>query len=302
MIARRHFLAAIDFSAGSRAVLARAVELARAHGALLTVLHVIEEIAGSVAAAIDARDLRGGVDLARQDAARQLEAAVIAAKPGRTNWTARVEVGSPPAAILSVAAALNVDLIVLGAHGRRSLRQKIFGSTADRVARGAATPVLVVRRPVEMTYRKVIVALDLSPSTGFIATTAADLCPNTELRLVHVLHLPMAFEQALLRSGAGQEKMAAYRWSLFNQAEEKLRGLATEGAGGMRPARYRVVDGEPADRLLRLSRVPDVDLVVLGPRGHGTVLRAVLGSVSLRLLREAACDVLIVPPPAGPAS
>lgn len=48
----------------------------------------------------------------------------------------------------------------------------------------------------------------------------------------------------------------------------------------------------PAETLERVSA--DVDLIVLGARGLGAVKRLLLGNVSERLLRHAACPVLIV--------
>jgi nucleotide-binding universal stress UspA family protein len=54
-----------------------------------------------------------------------------------------------------------------------------------------------------------------------------------------------------------------------------------------------VLVGDPAKSLIRMTRSPKVDLIVLGPGNTGRMRRALLGSVSRRLLRNAACDVLI---------
>jgi nucleotide-binding universal stress UspA family protein len=50
--------------------------------------------------------------------------------------------------------------------------------------------------------------------------------------------------------------------------------------------------GPPAETLVRLSA--EVDLIVVGARGLGALKRLLLGSVSERVLRHAACPVLIV--------
>lgn len=59
-------------------------------------------------------------------------------------------------------------------------------------------------------------------------------------------------------------------------------------------ASTRFLAGEAGPALVRLSQGKGIDLLVLGPHGRGVVLQALLGSVTQRVLREAACDVMIV--------
>jgi nucleotide-binding universal stress UspA family protein len=54
--------------------------------------------------------------------------------------------------------------------------------------------------------------------------------------------------------------------------------------------------GDPVERLLEDAK-EGVDLLVLGSRGFGPVLRAMLGSVSARVIRRAPCSVMVVPRP-----
>jgi nucleotide-binding universal stress UspA family protein len=54
-----------------------------------------------------------------------------------------------------------------------------------------------------------------------------------------------------------------------------------------------IVEGEPATMLARLSRRRGVDVIAIGPHSRGVILRFFLGSVAQKLLREAACDLLI---------
>jgi nucleotide-binding universal stress UspA family protein len=55
--------------------------------------------------------------------------------------------------------------------------------------------------------------------------------------------------------------------------------------------------GEPVQKLLEDAEM-GVDLLVLGSRGFGPVMRLLIGSVSSRVIREAPCPVLVVPRPA----
>jgi nucleotide-binding universal stress UspA family protein len=64
------------------------------------------------------------------------------------NVQTHVALGPHPAsAILDTAQRLGVDLIALATHGRRGLPRLLLGSVADKVIRGASTPVLVQRSP-----------------------------------------------------------------------------------------------------------------------------------------------------------
>ena len=52
--------------------------------------------------------------------------------------------------------------------------------------------------------------------------------------------------------------------------------------------------GDPADEILKAAEQYEAELIVMGARSLGTVERLVLGSVSTKVMHEAACDVLIV--------
>jgi nucleotide-binding universal stress UspA family protein len=57
----------------------------------------------------------------------------------------RVELGSAAAKILELAEKEQIDLIIMGVHGRKGLDRAIFGSVADKVVQGASCPVITIR-------------------------------------------------------------------------------------------------------------------------------------------------------------
>jgi nucleotide-binding universal stress UspA family protein len=57
---------------------------------------------------------------------------------------------------------------------------------------------------------------------------------------------------------------------------------------------YEAVEGKPADTLAQKARSENVNLIVVGPRGLGPI-HAAVGSVTLRLLAQAPCPVVVVP-------
>jgi nucleotide-binding universal stress UspA family protein len=56
----------------------------------------------------------------------------------------RVELGSPAEKILELAKKEKIDLIIMGAHGRKGLERAIFGSVADKVVKSAHCPVMTI--------------------------------------------------------------------------------------------------------------------------------------------------------------
>ena len=138
----QHVLLAVDFSKEADYVGARAVALAREWGARITLLHVV--------APVYQEPIYEGVTTLPLDIEAQLldsarhAIADLAVRLGIPGAERRVEVGSPKTVILGTAAALGVDLIVLGSHGVHGLGL-LLRSTANGVLHGARCDVLAVR-------------------------------------------------------------------------------------------------------------------------------------------------------------
>ena len=289
-------LAALDLAEENDAVLARAVQLAGEHGAWLVLLHVIETESLSDAAAASGQtesDLRD--QLVRQAAARIDETAIGIGRTRRTD--VQVACGSPHDVITRVAKEQSADLIILGAgkSADRSLREKVLGSTADRVIRTCVAPVLVVKSAKAEPYRQVAVAVDFSPQSAAAARQARGLAPNAALKLIHVAGVPLTFEQAMLRVGTSQAEMERYRQTRVAAARDELSAFARDVVG-IEDAAMEILEGDPGPALVRLVQGRQLDLLALGPHGREVVLQTLLGSVTQRVLKEASCDVLVARP------
>ena len=144
MIALKHILVATDFEEAADAALAYARALARAFGATLHVLHVTEHVnlaaAGAELYASIDPNLQSEVD----DAARKhLEALVIDSDgSGPPTRTVVRRSNAPAPVIVGYAKEHDIDLIVMGTHGRGAIAHLLMGSVAERVVRTASCPVL----------------------------------------------------------------------------------------------------------------------------------------------------------------
>ncbi|MFZ1539503.1 MAG: universal stress protein [Chromatiaceae bacterium] len=137
-------LTAVDFSAQSENLLARAVQLRDQGSARLSLLHVVEYLPMAYSGDLV---LPEGFDLERElldVATRQM--ASLGERLGVAESDRYVEVGNTGHTILRVAAELGADLILVGSHGRHGLAT-LLGSTARSVLNGAHCDVLAIRVP-----------------------------------------------------------------------------------------------------------------------------------------------------------
>jgi len=135
-----HILVPMDFSADAEQALDAAVELAKQFQARLTLMHVIQlPITTEV-------DLSGYyADL--EDGARQ-EMEAYQKRVAATGLAVDVflDSGAPFRQIVDAAKTRQVDLIVMGTHGRTGMQHLLIGSVAERVVRLAPCPVMVTRQ------------------------------------------------------------------------------------------------------------------------------------------------------------
>ncbi len=141
----QHILVATDFSRTSEVAVQQAVDLAAHYGANLTCLHVVEHFPDHLPhykiahEGMDAEHFlldRAGADL--NDLCQRLGRADARQEVRLTTHSAKSE-------IVKFAKENGVDLLILGARGRRNLLDMISGSTATGVVRAAPCDVFVVQ-------------------------------------------------------------------------------------------------------------------------------------------------------------
>lgn len=146
-----------------------------------------------------------------------------------------------------------------------------------------------------MNCRTLVVAIDFSPASHealAFAVEAARETPGCRLHLLHVVDEPVCEAwsvQAPTMDRAGLHKA----W--LDPARQRLEALAVTLP--LDPARVvcAVISGSPYHDITRYAVEQHADLLVLGSHGYGAVKRLMLGSVAERVVREAACPVVVVP-------
>jgi nucleotide-binding universal stress UspA family protein len=128
----------VDYSELSRLVVENAVDLSRRHEAAEThFLHVVSGAADEVAATAS-----HGAELLEWLGHR---VRAIEGVPPMVQIIGHVSTGDPASAIVKAASSLQVDVVVVGTHGRTGVQRFVMGSVAESVVRHAGCPVLVVR-------------------------------------------------------------------------------------------------------------------------------------------------------------
>lgn len=146
MIALKRILVPTDFSVCSDAAMKYARALCEAFQAQLHLMHVIQDPYTQPWAAEAFPTPLGEMLEQWQQQARERLATLLPADD-RAGATIATVVGSPYYEIVRYATEHQVDLIVIGTHGRGPLGHMLLGSVAEKVVRKAPCPVLTVRHP-----------------------------------------------------------------------------------------------------------------------------------------------------------
>lgn len=146
MISIKNILVPSDFSEPSEAALRYGVALAEAFSSTLHVVHVLEEpVVTAMAPEAYAMSLPGLLDELERRSRERLDS--LLTEEQRTKFRAKLvsERGSPFVEIVRYAREKDIDLLVMGTHGRGAIAHMLMGSVAERVVRKAPCPVLTVR-------------------------------------------------------------------------------------------------------------------------------------------------------------
>jgi nucleotide-binding universal stress UspA family protein len=147
MIKLRKVLVPTDFSDSARHAFSYGLSFAAEYEAELVLLHVVENLTVGYASDLFPVPMAEVFQEISGYAKTELSKLAEDARKRGVSVSELVVQGKPSAEIIRHAAESEVDMIVLGTHGKGMLDQALFGSTTERVVRRAPCPVLTVRKP-----------------------------------------------------------------------------------------------------------------------------------------------------------
>jgi len=271
-------LVATDLSDASREAVDWAIEIARAHGATLRIVHAT-------------------VDSERDDEPDELAPLLETAELAGIDATTEVLTAPAWRAINEAAERCSADLIVLGTRGHTLSLSLLLGSTTDRVIRSTRIPVLAVH-PQDVRHepgvRTALAATDCSregtAAVGFAARLLRGFGADTRLVVFNAEPPPLFYESEAPASAEahGVPDITGQRLGRLEAIEKELRanGVQTEAV---------VSAGYAPDAIEEEAKLRDADIIALGTRGESGLETMLIGSVAERVLHHARRPVLLVP-------
>ncbi len=301
----RRILAATDFSRPAGLALALALNLAARFDAEVHLVHVLSaydpELFGTVETTQEGQRLRRRLN---QEVAQRIEGRLQEALAGVNGQAERVRtvqlrsLKTAPA-LLSYAKEHQIDLIVLGTHGRHGMKRLMLGSVAEEVVQRAPCDVLTVGggAPSPPAMRRVLVPLDLSDAARPTLRAAKEIARRFEARL-HLLHViePLPFPVSI----TGIVTIFDLVPDIREKARVQLKALLEEAEGPPVEGILRIESGHAATKIVETARDMKADLIVLATHGLTGVEHFCIGSVAERVVRTAPCPVLVTRVPALP--
>lgn len=212
-----------------------------------------------------------------------------------------VRLGSPVEEILEQALARQADLIVMTTHGRTGLARWALGSVAERVARAAAVPVLLIPEAAvgratpdgaaTSNLPRILVPLDgsagaeaaLRPAMGLAALLGA------EVRLLYVF-IPR-FEEEV-----GKE--AAHGWDWGRRRVHHVERYLTRQAEKIQQAgvkaRWSLGYGMPGPKIIAEAQEHQANLIVMATRSHSDLSRSRLGCTVEEVVHHGKLPILLM--------
>jgi nucleotide-binding universal stress UspA family protein len=186
----------------------------------------------------------------------------------------------------------NVDLVVVGTHGRTGFGKLILGSIAEEILRTVHCPVLTVGPKAGTAWvagtkiREVLFATDFSPESREAAAYAISLAQEFQARLV-LLHVVANPEVGELVNPA----------DVTAASQSLLREFLPEDADLWCKPEFIVAHGKSAEMILEIARQRESDLIVLGARPESGVPGASTHlpiATAHKVVSHATCPVLTV--------
>jgi nucleotide-binding universal stress UspA family protein len=232
------------------------------------------------------------------DAKRTLKAAGIAAH-------VFTETGSPADVLVKLAE--DYDAVVIGTQSGGERPSPGLGPVASRVVEHVSGIVLAGRRLLNEKNFRILLGVDGSASSENAAEALATSFQvrDAEITLMHVVEKPwlrLGLEQewyATIERSYGEaseqpEGERLFGKELWSEAEQIVEGMRERLSRRFLSIETRIMEGNPANELLRQAEIGEYDLAVVGATGASDLKHTMLGSVSFKVASYAPCSVAVI--------
>lgn len=294
MFTAKRILFPTDYSACAEEAYNLATFLSKALGAELHILHVRADGATSAPSDLAVLSLSEAEVVEQLHMTRNRQAERFRRTEGVAVVIREVDDASPGLAIVGYCKEQDVDLVVMGTHGRCGFERFILGSVAEEVVRLAPCPVLTVHPghgpAVGDRIRRILVPVDLSETSTILLEYACEVAAfwEAELDVVHVV------ERAGMGYGAGMEPFVITKEVALPIQLDALRLEALASSVLDERVKYTLSTriGNPGNEIVEAVAESHSELIVMATHGWTGMRRMVLGSVTEKVVRHAGVPVL----------
>lgn len=281
----KQILFTTDYSSPSKLALPFAAALARHYGATLHIAHILEpepfRTVPMDTMLVDEVTEREASTEKMHEFVKDMDATGISTETV-------LEKGEVAATVSQIIQERNIDLIVLGTHGRGGIARLLMGSVAEQIYRHATCPVLTVGPNTKLSKmlggkpQTILFATDFSGGSAraleyAIAFTAEHGAQLVMLHVVKPTSVPLDYTERLAE-----------------EADRKLKTLIPPGAQFAKTPLYSTPVGAPAVEILRAARLYNADLVVMGTHAAPDIVSHWPVEVANHIVSTAECPVLSV--------
>lgn len=307
-LALKRILLATDLSDASSNAKQWTVALARHYGAEVFLGHAVPpEVRGFVPLDVLPKEL----DRDRLSAERAMKDLVYNLLEERVVAHSRLQRGPVWEVISSIIAEENIDLLVLGTHGRSGLSKVALGSVAEQLLRTVTCPVLTIGRNAPridtstLHFSRILFSTDFGPSTEKSLGYALSLAEEYRSKLI-VLHaiprIPVSDIGPGLYCPAYYTAKDVMKWEADAREEsaKKLRAMIPADANLAFEPEFEIQADFLPRGIMNAADQHNVDLIVMGAHGRGSARMAahLPWSAVHGVISEARCPVLTIMSPA----
>ena len=217
------------------------------------------------------------------------------------NVTCTVEKDRAEDAIIKKGEADTGMLIAMATHGRSGLNRFLLGSVAEKVLRGTANPLLLVRATEEAkaegdaAITSIIVPLDGSELAESVIPMVVGVAKNLNLEVVLFRAYHMPYNVYGGEDGAYAVSYDALIAGVRDETNDYLdRKVAEVKKLGFSKVSRLSKEGFPSDEIIALGCSTPANLIAMCSHGRSGMRRFVLGSVTENVVRHSGGAVLVV--------
>jgi nucleotide-binding universal stress UspA family protein len=291
----RNILLATDFSNVSEKAFAYAVAIARRHNSKLHVVHVFPDTSALLVPQL-------AEDQLNEHSRKQMN--LISNRPELEDVTHVLTLRTGPvcAALDDAARRENIDLLVLGTHGRGDMKRLVLGSVAEEMIRVAPCPVITVgpSNPgvshIAGEFHRILFATDFGRASAKAAQYAVFFAKETgaKLTLLHVMPPAPSPVSDSAWSLTDEKTMKEWRANQVSVTAKRMEKLLPSDRGAGFEVEYVVTFDLLYAGILAAAKEKQPDLIVMGadPTLSPKIAAHMPGTVVHQIMCHAACPVL----------